>query len=91
MATELATNLLKHAGGGRIVIDLVDEPSAGGGPRRPAVQLCSIDHGPGISDVTVALRDGCTTAPSSLGAGLGTCRAHPVRSTSTACAGGGRL
>ncbi|MFD7713482.1 SpoIIE family protein phosphatase [Streptomyces sp. NPDC059785] len=74
VATELATNLLKHAGGGRILIDTVD-----GGPARPdgergrTVQIVAIDHGPGMSDLPAALRDGYSTA-SSLGAGLGTCR-----------------
>ncbi|MEU6770628.1 SpoIIE family protein phosphatase [Streptomyces sp. NPDC046759] len=71
VATELATNLLKHAGGGSLVIDLVDRP--GTGVRGPAVQLVALDHGPGIRDVTAAMRDGHTTSEASLGAGLGTC------------------
>lgn len=71
VATELATNLLKHAGGGRLVIDLVERP--GTGPHGPAVQLVALDHGPGIRDVTTAMRDGYTTSEASLGAGLGTC------------------
>ncbi|MFI9803605.1 SpoIIE family protein phosphatase [Streptomyces sp. NPDC052301] len=72
VATELATNLLKHAGGGRLVIDLVER--RGAGAHGPAVQLVSLDHGPGIRDVTAAMRDGYTTSEASLGAGLGTCR-----------------
>ncbi|MFI9808470.1 SpoIIE family protein phosphatase [Streptomyces sp. NPDC052301] len=70
VATELATNLLKHAGGGRMVVNLVVQPSGAG----ESVQVFSIDHGPGIADVTAALRDGHTTADGSLGAGLGSCR-----------------
>ncbi|MFF1636466.1 SpoIIE family protein phosphatase [Streptomyces sp. NPDC058246] len=74
VATELATNLLKHGGGGQILIDTVDAdlwlPGAG---RGAAVQIAAIDHGPGISDLPAALRDGYSTT-SSLGAGLGTCR-----------------
>jgi anti-sigma regulatory factor (Ser/Thr protein kinase) len=74
VATELATNLLKHGGGGQILIDTVDadlaEPGTG---RGPALQITAIDHGPGIADLTTALRDGFSTT-SSLGAGLGTCR-----------------
>jgi anti-sigma regulatory factor (Ser/Thr protein kinase) len=62
VATELATNLLKHAGGGQLLI----EPQGG-------VQLLAVDHGPGIADVAAALRDGYTTS-SSLGTGLGACR-----------------
>ncbi|MBL1104181.1 SpoIIE family protein phosphatase [Streptomyces sp. 5-8] len=71
VATELATNLLKHAGGGRMVTNLVERPDGGAGP---SVQLFSLDHGPGIADVDAALRDGYSTAPGSLGAGLGSCR-----------------
>ncbi|MGQ4419266.1 SpoIIE family protein phosphatase [Streptomyces sp. SAS_269] len=70
VATELATNLLKHAEEGRMVLNLVDGPAAGA----PSVQLCSLDQGPGIADVGTALRDGFSTAEGSLGAGLGSCR-----------------
>ncbi|MCQ4041088.1 SpoIIE family protein phosphatase [Streptantibioticus rubrisoli] len=65
-ATELATNLLRHAGGGRILIDTADDG-------RPVVQMLAVDHGPGIRDVAAALRDGYSTT-TSLGAGLGACR-----------------
>ncbi|CAM5454453.1 PPM-type phosphatase domain-containing protein OS=Streptomyces fumanus OX=67302 GN=GCM10018772_54520 PE=4 SV=1 [Streptomyces fumanus] len=73
VATELATNLLKHAGGGRVLIDVVPPPelSAGAEPV-PVVQIAAVDHGPGIADVPAALGDGFSTADS-LGAGLGTC------------------
>ncbi|TXJ79145.1 phosphatase [Streptomyces lavendulae] len=70
-ATELATNLLKHAGGGRMVIGLVDHPPEEARPA--AVQLTALDHGPGIGDVSAAMRDGHSTSDASLGAGLGTC------------------
>ncbi|MFF9765560.1 SpoIIE family protein phosphatase [Streptomyces sp. NPDC014636] len=70
VATELATNLLKHAGGGRMVANLVACPAGGAGT---SVQLFSLDNGPGIADVDAALRDGHSTAPGSLGAGLGSC------------------
>ncbi|NNN31063.1 SpoIIE family protein phosphatase [Streptomyces sp. S3(2020)] len=74
VTTELATNLLKHAKGGRLLLDVVpgQVPADGGDPSR-LVQIAAIDHGPGIPDVTAALRDGFTTTRS-LGAGLGTCR-----------------
>ncbi|WP_077799184.1 ATP-binding SpoIIE family protein phosphatase [Streptomyces sp. JHA26] len=73
VATELATNLLKHAGGGRALIDVVSPPvlTAGRYEAR-AVQITTVDHGPGIADVPAALSDGFTTT-GSLGAGLGTC------------------
>lgn len=74
VATELATNLLKHAGGGRVVINLVQGPDDTSEETGPWVQIASLDHGPGIGDTAAALGDGYTTAPSSLGAGLGTCR-----------------
>ncbi|MGW8064147.1 ATP-binding SpoIIE family protein phosphatase [Streptomyces ziwulingensis] len=73
VATELATNLLKHAGGGQVLIDVVAPPVlAAGRDRATLVQVATVDHGPGIADVSVALRDGFTTTQS-LGAGLGTC------------------
>ncbi|MFF9523132.1 SpoIIE family protein phosphatase [Streptomyces achromogenes] len=71
VATELATNLLKHAGGGLMVVNVVEPPAGGTGA---SVQLYSLDHGPGIADVDAALRDGYSTADGSLGAGLGSCR-----------------
>ncbi|MGW3985852.1 SpoIIE family protein phosphatase [Streptomyces sp. NPDC004830] len=73
VATELATNLLRHAEGGHVLIGLVERTD--GGRPRTCVQLLSLDHGPGIPDVAAAMRDGySTTVAASLGAGLGTCR-----------------
>lgn len=71
VATELATNLLKHARGGQLLVEAVGPPS--GRPGGLVVQIAAIDHGPGMSDVPAALGDGFSTA-GSLGAGLGTCR-----------------
>lgn len=74
VATELATNLLKHGGGGRVLLDVVDPPAATEGVHAPrSLQIAAIDHGPGIADTSHALRDGFSTT-TSLGAGLGTCR-----------------
>lgn len=64
LATELATNLVKHAREGRLLVGVT-------GPG--AVQLVSVDRGPGISDVPASMIDGYTTT-SSLGGGLGACR-----------------
>ncbi|MFI1000198.1 SpoIIE family protein phosphatase [Streptomyces galbus] len=72
VATELTTNLLKHAQGGRLLVEAVAPPV----PHEDAtavVQIAAVDHGPGMPDVAAALRDGFSTA-GSLGAGLGTCR-----------------
>ncbi|MFJ3334688.1 SpoIIE family protein phosphatase [Streptomyces sp. NPDC086766] len=74
VATELATNLLKHAGGGQVLVDVVAPPVARTGSGHSSlVQITAIDHGPGMADVCAAQRDGFSTARS-LGAGLGTCR-----------------
>lgn len=75
VATELATNLLKHAGGGRVLLETTSPPVPVHTGERAvtAVQIMAVDHGPGIPDVAAALRDGHTTT-GSLGAGLGTCR-----------------
>lgn len=62
--TEAATNIVKHAGNGRIVLS----PRM----RGPAVgmEILALDRGPGIANVTASLRDGYSTA-GSMGAGLG--------------------
>ena len=62
--TEAATNLLKHAGGGEIVVG----PAAGSG--RPGVQVLALDRGAGITNVPASLRDGYSTSGTS-GTGLG--------------------
>ncbi|MFG2943972.1 SpoIIE family protein phosphatase [Streptomyces adustus] len=73
VASELATNLLKHAGGGQLLVDLVAPATVGEGrDGHDVVQIAAVDHGPGMADVAAALRDGFSTADS-LGAGLGTC------------------
>jgi anti-sigma regulatory factor (Ser/Thr protein kinase) len=64
IATELATNLVKHAGGGEIVIGSFDDGEGTG------LELLALDKGPGIGDVQKALSDGHSTAGSA-GNGLG--------------------
>jgi len=67
VATELATNLLKHAGGGDILMrNFADGDSAG-------IELLVLDKGPGIGDLRRALGDGYSTAGSP-GNGLGAIR-----------------
>jgi anti-sigma regulatory factor (Ser/Thr protein kinase) len=67
VATELATNLLKHAGAGAIVVsEFADADGTG-------VELLSLDKGPGIADMARALEDGYSTAGSP-GTGLGAIR-----------------
>lgn len=63
-ASELARNVLDHAGGGRCEVTVVHSGS------RRAVQAVFIDSGPGIKDIQEALRDGYSTGHG-LGMGLG--------------------
>jgi len=65
--SELARNTLVHGGGGTMTLM---EVSANG---RSGLQVDFNDTGPGIADVSLALRDGFTTARS-LGLGLGGAR-----------------
>jgi anti-sigma regulatory factor (Ser/Thr protein kinase) len=64
VATELATNLLKHASEGLVAInEFVDADGSG-------IELVALDKGPGIADVARCLVDGFSTAGSP-GTGLG--------------------
>ena len=68
IVTELATNLVKHAsGGGEMVIRPV-----GAGPRG-AIEVLALDRGPGIPNVTDALRDRYSSTGTA-GIGLGAVR-----------------
>jgi len=62
VATELATNLVKHAHGGELLMRGLQSSSV--------VEILAIDRGPGIRDVTAALIDGHSTAGTP-GNGLG--------------------
>ena len=58
--SELARNTLEHGGGGHMRIEMIENGI------RKGVRLSFEDQGPGIEDVSLALRDGFTT-----GAGMG--------------------
>jgi len=62
-ASELARNTIIYGGGGTLAMETLNGPRLG-------VRLTFEDHGPGIPDVELALRDGFTTG-SGLGLGLG--------------------
>lgn len=62
--TELATNLLKHGGGGDIGASWFDDADGAG------VEVMALDRGPGMADVARCMQDGYSTA-GSLGHGLG--------------------
>ena len=64
VATELATNLLKHASEGMVAInEFVDAGGSG-------IELIALDKGPGIADIARCLIDGFSTVGSP-GTGLG--------------------
>ncbi|HEY4030305.1 MAG TPA: ATP-binding SpoIIE family protein phosphatase [Caulobacteraceae bacterium] len=62
VATELGTNLLKHAAGGEILID-----------RAQGLQILALDKGPGMADVEACMTDGYSTG-GTRGEGLGAAR-----------------
>jgi len=66
-ATELANNLLQHAGSGELLIQTL------GADELAVVELLAIDRGPGMADVTRCMTDGYSTAGTP-GTGLGAVR-----------------
>ena len=62
VATELATNLAKHARGGRMLLRSAADPGF--------IEIVALDRGPGIPDVALSQRDGYSTA-GTRGEGLG--------------------
>jgi hypothetical protein len=68
IVTELANNVLRHAGGGRLVLQQVDREDGATG-----IRLLGLDQGPGIRSTGEALRDGFSTAGTA-GEGLGAIR-----------------
>src|SRR6266508_1579635 len=80
--SELASNLVKHARGGKLTLTPVND----GG--RVGIHVESHDCGPGIADVEQAMADGFSTA-GSLGCGLGTVNRLMDRFDITSQRGGG--
>lgn len=66
-ASELARNTMTYGGGGTVELERLEN-----GVRR-GLRLTFEDHGPGIPDVDVAMKDGYTTG-GGLGLGLGGAR-----------------
>ncbi|MFN8074718.1 MAG: SpoIIE family protein phosphatase [Kineosporiaceae bacterium] len=64
VATELASNVVKHSGGGLVAVRALRSAD------RAGVELVAVDAGPGIPDVALARRDGFSSA-GMLGIGLG--------------------
>lgn len=66
VVTELATNLLRHAVHGRMLI--------ASRPSRSDVEVICVDDGPGMQDVSRSMEDGVSTGGGSPGTGLGAVR-----------------
>jgi len=64
VVTEAATNLLKHGGGGDLLIREVQRGAS------PGIEILAIDRGPGIPNITRSFEDGYSTAGTP-GNGLG--------------------
>jgi len=62
-SSELARNTLDHGGGGSCLMEIITNGA------RTGLRLTFEDHGPGIPDIDLALKDGYSTG-SGLGLGL---------------------
>ena len=61
--SELVRNMLRYGGGGKVFIEVVSKGRDNG------IRLTFSDEGPGIADITLAMKDGFSTGKS-LGLGL---------------------
>ena len=64
VVTEMATNLVKHAGQGTMIVETIGHNGSSG------VRVLGLDKGAGIRDLSAALEDGYSTAGTG-GSGLG--------------------
>lgn len=64
VASELATNVLKHGGGGVLLVGMWEDNSGSG------IECLALDRGAGMHDVDACLRDGYSTSGTA-GTGLG--------------------
>jgi anti-sigma regulatory factor (Ser/Thr protein kinase) len=64
IVAEMVSNLVKHAGGGTVLVKLIEEKGLQG------IELISVDNGPGMTDITRMVSDGVSTK-NTLGHGLG--------------------
>lgn len=62
-ASELVRNMLKYANGGVVLIEVLSQG------RDSGIRLVFMDKGPGIKDISLAMKDGFSTGKS-LGIGL---------------------
>ncbi|HLY07685.1 MAG TPA: anti-sigma regulatory factor, partial [Planctomycetota bacterium] len=68
VATELATNIARHAGAGAVLVRAQALDPSG------ILELLAIDRGPGMRDPSRCLEDGYSTRPGGSGTGLGAIR-----------------
>ena len=64
IVSELASNLIKHGGGGELLLSRVLDDA------RVGIEVVAVDKGAGIADIARSMADGYSTA-GSLGVGLG--------------------
>lgn len=64
IVAELASNLVKYAKDGQLLVKVITETD------RSGLELISVDQGPGITDISRMMEDGVSTS-STLGSGLG--------------------
>jgi anti-sigma regulatory factor (Ser/Thr protein kinase) len=84
IATEIVSNILKHASHGHLLLTRFADGTGGG------IELLALDKGPGIADVARALEDGYSTAGSP-GTGLGAIRRQADISEIYSRPGGGTV
>jgi anti-sigma regulatory factor (Ser/Thr protein kinase) len=64
VVAEMVSNLVKHAGGGQLLVTLVEQEGMQG------IEIISVDNGPGMVDANRMVTDGVSTK-NTLGGGLG--------------------
>ncbi|HEY2387424.1 MAG TPA: ATP-binding protein, partial [Candidatus Binatia bacterium] len=67
VVSEAATNIVKHGGGGEVLLRVLGDDGARG------IGVLAIDRGPGLSNMAGAMRDGFSSAGTP-GTGLGAIR-----------------
>jgi serine/threonine-protein kinase RsbT len=60
--SELARNIFRYAGTGVVIVEKTSNPEG--------IRILFEDNGPGIEDIPLAMEEGYTTTPGSLGLGL---------------------
>ena len=63
-ASEVATNIMKYAKGGEVILRIVKRES------RLGIKIIARDEGPGIRDIEQVMQDNFSTSKGSLGLGL---------------------